>query len=403
MKTGKTRLTSRGTPAAKKRVVVAFRLAGEPGRRKLAGFLRYIREHELPWQLQFVRIKEDFSAEFVASLEEQGIDGIVYSMPSAKDGARELSKLNIPTVAIDIYDDSILKGRRRNLIYILGDAEAIGRSAARNLLAQGIFRSYGFVADQQNSVWGRLRGDAFIDELKSNGFATSRYRSRGSGYDLPALTAWITGLQKPAGVFVAFDDRAFQVLEACRQAGAEIPADIAVIGVDNDEMLCTNSTPPLTSILPDNDQLGYLAAGKLSLMMDGQTSTDPEHIRIGVKSIIIRESTSPLSNSGRLVQKALAFIRANASKAIKPRDVAAHLKVSRSLADLRFRELQHETMGDAILRHRLEEVRQRLVSTNETIENIAIDCQFAKVSRLSKAFKAVFGLTMKEYRLSTRR
>ena len=78
-----------------KHIVVAFRLAGEPGRRKLGGFLRYIAEHELDWNLQFVRIREEFSSEFVSALPGRNIDGIIYSIPSAKDGAAELAKLNI--------------------------------------------------------------------------------------------------------------------------------------------------------------------------------------------------------------------------------------------------------------------------------------------------------------------
>ena len=89
------------TPQRTKRIVVAFRLAGEPGRRKLGGFLRYITEHELDWDLQFVRIREEFSSEFVSALADRNIDGIIYSMPSAKDGAAELSKLDIPTIALD--------------------------------------------------------------------------------------------------------------------------------------------------------------------------------------------------------------------------------------------------------------------------------------------------------------
>lgn len=385
-----------------KRIAVAFRLAGEPGRRKLGGFLRYINEHQLDWQLQFTRIREDFSKKLVASFPERQIDGIVYSMPSAKDGAVELAKLSIPTVALDIYDEALLQGRRRNLVTILGDAEGVGRSAAQNLMAQGLFRSYGFVADLQGQVWGKLRGNGFMDEIRKCGLTVHRYTTRGKGYDLPNLAHWLARLPKPCGVFAAFDDRAIQIVEACREAKLAIPDDVAIIGVDNDEMLCTNTTPTLTSVQPDHDAMGYLAAERLAAMMGGRTLTAPERHLIGVKEIVVRESTSAVSNAGRLVQRALAFIRSHATEAIKPRDVAAYLKVSRSLADLRFRELQGESIGETILHHRLEEVRRRLVASNDKAENIADQCHFAKFCRLSESFRKEYGCTMGEYRKTHR-
>ena len=385
-----------------KRIAVAFQLAGAPGRRKLGGFLRYINEHQLNWRLQFTRIREDFSKELVASFPERQIDGIVYSMPSAKDGAAELAKLSIPTVALDIYDEALLQGRRRNLVTILGDAEGVGRSAAQNLMAQGLFRSYGFVADLQGQVWGKLRGNGFMDEIRKCGLIVHRYTTRGKGYDLPNLAHWLARLPKPCGVFAAFDDRAIQIVEACREAKLAIPGDVAIIGVDNDEMLCTNTTPTLTSVQPDHDTIGYLAAERLAAMMGGQTLTAPERHLIGVKEIVVRESTSAVSNAGRLVQRALAFIRAHATEAIKPRDVAAYLKVSRSLADLRFRELQGESIGETILHHRLEEVRRRLVASSDKVENIAAQCHFAKFCRLSESFRKEYGCTMGEYRKTHR-
>lgn len=381
-----------------KRIVVAFRLAGEPGRQKLGGVLRYIAEHELKWQLHFIRIREDFSAELVRSFPERRIDGIIFSLPSAREDIAELAKLDIPTIAADIYDESPFKGRKRNLVFIAGSTDATGRIAARHFLSQGLYKSYGYVPDLQGNLWSKLRGDAFIDEMKRNGFPVAHYRVRCKGYDLPHLASWIKSQPKPLGIFAAFDDRAIQVLEACHEAQVDIPHDVAVIGVDNDEMLCTNTTPTLTSIQPDNEQLGYLAAERLAAMMGGHDLKQTERIHVSVKTIVIRESTSPVSSSGRLIQRALAFIRNNATKAIKPRDVAVFLKVSRSLADLRFRELQGESIGDVIRHYRLEEVRHRLLSTNDTIENIAAECAFSKLSRLNKAFREAYGCTMKEYR-----
>ena len=197
--------------------------------------------------------------------------------------AEELSRIDIPTIALDIFDESILGGRRKNLVYIGGLCKDIGQTAARHFLSQGLYRSYAFVPDLAGHTWSRLRGEAFIAEMAHNGFKTAVYRTRGKGYDLPKLRAWINKLPRPVGIFAAFDDRAIQVLEACRDAGLDVPHQVAVIGVDNDEMICPHTTPPLTSVQPDHTRIGELAAEKLMEMMDGRRSTHPERILVGVK------------------------------------------------------------------------------------------------------------------------
>jgi len=347
-----------------------------------------------------VRIREDFNAEFVKSFAERGVDGVVYSLPDAKDGAAELARLDLPTIALDIFDDAILCGRRRNLVYIAGSCEDVGRETARHFLSQGIYRSYAFVPDLADHPWSRLRGESFVDEIRKNGLKAAMYRTRGKGYDLPKLRAWLEKLPRPAGVFAAFDDRAIQVLEACRDASLDVPHEIAVIGVDNDESLCPHTTPPLTSVQPDHAQIGRLAAAKLKEMLDGRRLERPERILVGVKRIEVRESTSPVTPSGRLVQRALAYIRAHYAEPLRPRDVVRELKVSRRLADLRFTDIQGESIGKAILRTRLEAVARRLVATNDTLDNIAFSCGFRKLDRLRTAFKAWYGVTMQEYRNS---
>lgn len=190
--------------------------------------------------------------------------------------AEELSRIDIPTIALDIFDEGILGERRKNLVYIGGSCKDIGQTAARHFLSQGLYRSYAFVPDLAGHTWSRLRGEAFIAEMAHNGFKTAVYRTRGKGYDLPKLRAWINKLSRPVGIFAAFDDRAIQVLEACRDAGLDVPHQVAVIGVDNDEMICPHTTPPLTSVQPDHTRIGELAAEKLMEMMDGRRSTHPE-------------------------------------------------------------------------------------------------------------------------------
>ena len=119
---------------------------------------------------------------------------------------------------------------------------------------------------------------------------------------------------------------------------------------------------------------------------------------VGVRQIVRRESTAEISPSGKLVQKALAFIRRNALKGISVEDVVRHLKVSRRLADLRFRELQGTTIGETIISLRLAEVKRLLRSTKEPIDSIAASCGYENPNYLKNLFKRRFAMSMREFR-----
>ena len=119
---------------------------------------------------------------------------------------------------------------------------------------------------------------------------------------------------------------------------------------------------------------------------------------MGVKAVIHRESTAELSTSGKLVQKAVAYIRHHALEGIGVADVVAHLQVSRRLADLRFRELQHSSIGEEITRVRLAEVQRRLRATKEPIDAIAVQCGYANPNYLKNLFRKRFSMSMRDFR-----
>lgn len=117
-----------------------------------------------------------------------------------------------------------------------------------------------------------------------------------------------------------------------------------------------------------------------------------------VRKEVARGSTVPVSNTGKMIQRALAFIARNATRKICVPDVARHLKVSRSLLDLRFKELQHETVHSAIIRIRLDEVKRRLKSGTDTIEQISADCGWENSSTLKAIFRRTTELSMSRWR-----
>ena len=382
-----------------KSVILALQLAGEPGRRKLSGVLDYVAERKCQWNFRFVRHKEVFTPDFVRRFADHRIDGVIYSLDSTNPAEAELSKLEIPTVVIDLYGPSPLRDRMKNIAFVEGDCAATARSAADFLLDTGKFRSFAFVPDVRNRVWGRIRGHAFIEYMCKHGFPTAVYRRpRGIQYDDAELAAWLKAQPKPCGVFAAFDDRALNVIDACRAIGLDVPRDVAVVGVDNDVVLCEHTMPALTSVQPDHAMEGRRAAEMLDDMMASGKSRKVRHEVCANVQTVARESTPAVSNAGRLVQRAVAHIQANATRGIGVRDVVAHLGCSRRLADLRFGELQGMSILDAIRKAQMDEVRHLLRTTNLSIAAIAARAGFKSAKRLPEQFKALFGCSCGAYR-----
>ena len=375
-----------------KRVLVALRLQGIAGQEKLSGIFRYLGDTP-EWDVRFIRSAQEFTAARVKTAIADGYDGFIVSVPDAERAAEPLADTDIPTIVMDIHSPA-LSARRKNIVFIRNSPEEIGRSAANHLLSIGRCKSYAFVHHQSVMQWSVDRFKSYRDTLRENGFECHELKS----------PEGIEKLERPVGVFAANDDRGYDVIEFCRANHLRVPEDIAVIGINNDTLVCENCHPRLSSIEPDFEQEGYLAAETLARMMSASpspspsTSTSTSTLFVGVKQVVRRESTAELSASGKLVQRALVYIRRNALKGISVNDVAAHLHVSRRLADLRFRELQGTTIGETIITERLAEVKRLLRETKEPIDTIAIRCGYENPNYLKNLFKRRFAMTMREFR-----
>ena len=372
-----------------KRVLVALRLQGIAGQEKLSGIFRYLGDSP-EWDVRFIRSAQEFTAARVKTAIADGYDGFIVSIPDAERAAEPLADTDIPTIVMDIHSPA-LSARRKNIVFIRNSPEEIGRSAANHLLSIGRCRSYAFVHHQSVMQWSVDRFNAYRDTLREHGFECHELKSPDG----------VEKLERPVGVFAANDDRGYDVIEFCRANQLRVPEDIAVIGINNDTLVCENCHPRLSSIQPDFEQEGYLAAETLSRMMHPAPCTPhpaPRTLFVGVKQVVRRESTAELSLSGKLVQRALVYIRRNALKGISVTDVAAHLHVSRRLADLRFRELQGTTIGETIISERLMEVKRLLRETKDPIDAIAVRCGYENPNYLKNLFKRRFAMTMREFR-----
>jgi len=385
-------------------ITVALRMAGIAGQDKLNGIFEYLSEGHR-WQLSIYRTADEFSAKTVAAEIRRGTEGFIVGIPGAKDALAAIAKTRLPTVLMNISGGGIER-RPSGLAFVMSDSIAIGRSAAIELLKQGAYKSYGFAGYRTDDDWSRERGKAFRATLKDAGlvcgmFDLAHYPNRMEDRD--ALVKWLRALPKPCGILAACDDRAFEILDACHEAGLDVPAQVGVLGVNNDPILCENAEPRLSSIQPNFILEGRRAAELMDRMLASpafQSRQSGTRYQIGVRQIVHRDSTRSASQAGLLVQRALAFIEKNALNGIGVQDVARHLKVSYSLINLRFHELQHQSLYNAILDVRLSEVRRMLRSSSDSIESISYACGWTNATSLKSLFKRRYGMSMTAWRLA---
>ena len=392
----------------KKRVTIALRLSIETGRRKLAGILRCVDERKLDWDIRLRRDGEELLPEDAQAIDTSNTDGIIVSQshhlkPADRAMTLLAAKTDIPLVAIGMRDHPELAARKTNAAFIEDDVASLGILAAEHFIGQGVLKSYGFVPARGEQVWSILRGAKFAAALKLRGLGCRTYRPpRTASGDRAALVRFLRLLPKPCGILAAYDDRALDVLEAARQAGFSVPDDVSVMGISNDELLCTHASPPLTSIEPDHESQGYAAAELLDRMMnkpaDAATPRRPTVLEFPPERIVVRESTAHLTYAGKLVQRALAYVKAHAAEPVGPTDIASALGVSRRLLDLRFRECGQPSMGEILRTERLDLVCSRLRSSEDSIESVTSACGFANAVYAKQLFRERFGMSMRDYR-----
>ena len=385
-----------------KRVVIALRLSTQAGQRTLQGIYRYLTENRIHWDVRIKRDSDEFGLANVARYPKWGIDGIIFGMCAPDDrldtSIAEIAGQKAPIVAVDVRNERPLDERRKNIAFVNTDAVSVGKEAADFFMRHGGYQSFGYVPDFRGRIWGKLRGDAFVAELKSKGFECSCYVHPPLDKDNSEdFRRWLRSLRKPAALFVACDDQALTVVEACRNAKLRIPRDISVLGVDDDEIIDESCDPTLSSVRPNHERQGFIAAMRLRDMMAGETDV-PRHTEIPIQNISARSSTRNESPAGVLVQGALAYIAKNFQYGLDPSAVAHHFNVSRRLLDLRFREIAGTSVNAAIREQQLSDVCNRLKRSKIAIEKIAGLCGFANSSYLKTLFKSRFGMTMREWR-----
>ena len=324
-------------------IAIVPNIAGASGRDHLSGVLKYINTGKR-WSPQILNTPDELLHLCSGRRRPNGI--VTITPPDALD---RLLAFGIPTVVTD-HPPAIHDKLPPHVSFVRPDDEFIGAAAARHFLSRAAFNSFAVVIDEPNFLYARARERGFRNEL-----ATSNHYVK---------------------TFVLDDENTNDRLH---------------------ETFLRTLARLLSSILPDHVGIGFRAAQELDRLLHGKPGTSIV-LPNSVKDLILRDSTRIVPPTGRLVQAALSFIEANAARNLRVGDVVRHLGVSRRLADLRFRQIQHESILETISRARLRLVKKRLLTTRDSLAHIAADCGFRSGAALARFFARETGMTMTAWR-----
>jgi LacI family transcriptional regulator len=366
-----------------------------PGRDILRGVARYVRESG-PWALHLEARNQMFVEGWEPTwLSKWSGHGIIARFETSSI-VNAVRRAGVP--AVDVLGDA--KERHFPLVHV--DDHAIARTAATHLIERG-FTQFGFVA-RANEPWSDKRLESFTRAVGERGFTCSVLQA-GDFEELPEewdsfierVAAWITAQPKPLGLMLCSDRVGPLVTQACRQAGVAVPEEVAMIGVDNDEPLCAICDPPLTSVDPNHEEVGYQAAALLDRMMTGEPwPTEPNLVT--PRAVVVRQSSDISAIDDPIITYALSMIREHACSGLQVRDVAEHAPVSRSVLQRRFRAVLGRSVHDEIVRVQLRKAQELLSETELPLRVVAEKAGFNHQEYMGAVFKSHLGMTPGQYR-----
>lgn len=284
---------------------------------------------------------------------------------------------------------------------ITADYEKTGEMAASRFLSRG-FQHFAFFG--LNGVcWSDGRCDGFRHRIEQAGFGDQFYKYDRQridnlwSYDPDELIEWIESLPKPIAIFACDDNQGSILLQACNVCGVKMPSEAAIIGVDNDEVLCNMSAPSLSSINIDIEGGGYSTA-KMAERMKKDPSYRGEDIILRPMNIVSRMSSNIFATRDTAILTALQYISANIDHRIMVKDVLDQVPLSRRLLEQRFLKETGTTLYQYITQLRMDRFAQLLLESNDSIANIAIRMEEEDTKSISRRFLAVKGCTPSEFR-----
>ena len=332
----------------------------------------------------------------IGSLERWDGDGLVARIESGRDADR-LAERGLPVV------DVAGAWLRPRFGRVSNDDAATGELAGRHLRALG-FRHFAFCGVAKVG-WSRMRREGFravlggaplpVFEQTLPWWEKLRHSDR--------LVQWIRVLPRPVAIFACNDVAGLKVAAACRSAGLSIPQEVAIQGVDNEDILCELCVPTLSSIVLDCDQIGYHAAELLAHMLEGRGARAEAPQLIAPREVVDRASTGVLTTADPIVQQTVALIRSMTGEPLHVKELLKRIPASRRSLEIRFRKALGRSVHEEIVRVRIERAKELLRTTSLTVAAVAASAGFSNAQRFHESFLKAAGVTPGAYRKSHQR
>ena len=381
----------------RRRVALIVETSSAYGRRILRGIRRYVHTHQ-SWSI-FLEHRS-LTTHAPRWLEHWDGDGII-SRSTTEGLAEATARSRVPMV--DLTDRFGSFGQPQ----VWSDDGVIAQLGADHLRERG-FKKFAFCGFSGES-WSARRLGAFAAEVAKLGEDCLAYESPWFGDDANSweveqerISRWLASLPRPIGVMACNDIRGQHVLEACRALGLAVPEEVAVVGVDDEEEICELCEPPLSSIIPNADLVGYKAAELLDRLMGGEPAVG-DRLDVPPLGVATRQSSDILAIDDPDVAAAVHYIREHACRGVVVDDVLAHVPISRSILERRFRQILDCSPQGLIRRMQLKRVKQLLIDTELPLIRVSQMAGFKHLEHMCAVFKREVGEPPGVFRRRTRR
>lgn len=369
----------------------------------MAGITEYI-HNKVDWQ--FI-VWPDTSEESLAFLKHRGCKGAFVSTQTSTK-AKELLRIGIPVIAVHTMQDML------NLPFVTASAKQVAKMASEYFIKRK-FKNFAFFGLTQ-ARWSRERMECFCaclnkSDYKVNVFHEEQVPLTSDLIPYPRLwirttldagqqklIEWLKGLPKPIAIMASSDLLGCHLMNIAIESGFNVPDEIAILGVNNDQAICNICDPPLSSIALNFKKAGYAAARLLDKIINGQETMRGQCVEIQPTHVESRGSTDIFAIDDADIVQALKYIKQNSNKPLQVNEIANHVCVSKRSLQLKFQRLLGRSIHEEIIQAHFEIAKAMLLETNLSIDEIALRSGFHYTSNMRRAFKQNTGMLPQKYR-----
>ena len=377
-----------------RRILVVIPTSTYTQRQLLEGLLAYAHEKSGDaWHLHLDLM--DLNRQHLKDLRSWQCSGVIAYILNNRE-RRDFIATGLPAVFIEPTLSAPGPNMPKNIVSFINDHAAEGRTAADYFLARR-YRSFAYIGTAKPTVWSEERARGFSARLAKDGLSPIVYapppakEQNDFALESRRLIRWLRGLPRPTALFCVHDRRAQQVIATAQTAGIKVPEDLAVLGVDNDELLCEMTAPAISSIPVGDRERGRMVGEALDALISQRKTPS---VRISRHtSVITRRSTDANAIDDVFLSRAIAYAEAHMAERPTADIVATAAGCSRTFLNRRARSILGHSIGHEIAQLQIERAVHMLRSTSKTVDEIAHDCGFCSASHLGLRLKALTGLT----------